>query len=287
MHNQQITLDSSVGGSSGTKMAENYLYENAPLVEVIVELRWNLHPIQSFPNAAIDINYDTFISKLTDNLHRIDYTHIEDLIPNDVPKEFLAHNVVRRFREKLHSWPVIQAGPGVFTINIVPPYNGWGVFKEIVENCISIFFESYPVNQDTFKFKSVELRYVDAFTKQHGLDNPKAFMKNELDLVPAFSNRLLDLAKEGPDSFLNQGVIEFPVSDLENSVAAIKYGTGTTGDKEAVILENRVTKTGNIPTDLKEVLSILDQSHMITNSIFEKIISDNIRQMMGEAKEIA
>ncbi len=64
-------------------MAESsdFIYENAPLVEVIAEVRWRLVRIVSIPGAELDPMFERGYGKLKDLLEQEGFRHLERSVP--------------------------------------------------------------------------------------------------------------------------------------------------------------------------------------------------------------
>jgi len=109
----------------------DFVYKRAPLIEVIAEIHWNLKPLGSAPEAKIDPYFDLFKEAFSEVI-KDTLPFEERLVPIEIPVEFLSGQPHLRFRSKQGGWPLVQIGPGVMTINIVPPYNGWVEFSKFL-----------------------------------------------------------------------------------------------------------------------------------------------------------
>lgn len=104
-------------------------YENAPLIELIVELRWEVSttPVPGAPPFITDKSavFDQWFNKFSSQLEELGYHNLERLIPHDFPPA--AHQPIFRYKKKADSsFPIIQLGHGIFTINAGPPdYISW------------------------------------------------------------------------------------------------------------------------------------------------------------------
>jgi uncharacterized protein (TIGR04255 family) len=171
-------------------MANDFLYENAPLVEVIAEFRWDIQRIQSLPNAAIDPHFSKFEAEISSRLSAEGFGTIESLVPPNIPIELLANRVLKRFRPQPDKWPVFQIGPGLFTVNMTPPYGGWTQFRKILERGVDYLLASYPMPEDYLHFRQFELKYIDAFTERHGFKEMRSFLSDYMNINIAVPNEL-------------------------------------------------------------------------------------------------
>ena len=67
----------------------DYVYEKAPLIEVIAEIHWSLKKLDTAPDARIDPYYDLFKDGFLDYARNMDLGHTEELVPDIVPLELL------------------------------------------------------------------------------------------------------------------------------------------------------------------------------------------------------
>ena len=70
-------------------MSQDYLLQNAPLVEVIAEVHWKLQVLKSAPNAAIDPQFSLFEPEFRKVTAGEGFHHVDRLLPPDFPAELL------------------------------------------------------------------------------------------------------------------------------------------------------------------------------------------------------
>jgi uncharacterized protein (TIGR04255 family) len=260
-------------------MPSDFLYENPPLVEVIAEIRWKLQPIQSLPNAAIDPHFSTLVSELTSVLDAEAYRVIESLVPAEVPIELVANRVVKRFRRGADLWPVFQVGPGVFTVNVVPPYNGWREFREILSYGVDLLFKSYPLPEKYLSLREVSLKYIDAFSAKHGYNDLLSFLRDYVNFSVAIPDEILDSAKD-PKSVSLATTARFPLKERQSSSGTIKIGSGKHQDSDAAILE-LVAQDSDCASSPEAILDWMDFGHVMVRQWFQLLTNDKLKQLMG------
>lgn len=130
---------------------------NKPLVEAILEIRWALNPQEN--GGDVDPHYRLLLGRLFDRLQS-DYPEHEQLDAARLPDDLAGHVVQHRFRAAKDDWPLVQLGPGVFTVNDTSRYK-WEDFEKRVVEAKNKLFESYP-NPEKLKIESISLRYIDA-----------------------------------------------------------------------------------------------------------------------------
>ena len=123
--NHAIARRDSPHAQSNGAIAMDYLYDKAPLVEVIAEIHWALKKLDTAPGAKIDPYYDLFKDAFLAYAKTTGLTDVQDLVPTVVPPELLPNQPRLRLRTAPGRWPLAQLGPGIITANIVPPYKGW------------------------------------------------------------------------------------------------------------------------------------------------------------------
>src|SRR5687768_10684619 len=211
----------------------DYLYENPPLVEVIAEVHWKLDPLGAIPNAAVDPHYKITAEELAGSLSKVGFGLVERLIPDDFPLELIAHKPVLRFRKSPNTWPVYQFGPGFFSTNMVPPYDGWNDFKAKATLGLDHLLACYPLPERFMKLRQLELRYIDAFSRKHGMEDRASFLR-KLQVQVVLPRQLLDASVEGGGDAVTSTVdARFPLRHLKGSLGSIRLGTGRVRDEQA------------------------------------------------------
>ena len=140
---------------------------NAPLVEVIAEIHWEL--ATSPDGQEFDPSWFELVSQLSPVLTEL-YPSVERLVPEgvSVPLELLGRVPLRRFRRAGGGWPLVQLGQGLLTVNAVPPYDGWTAISTFLDQTLQASIEKSNLFANV-KPKLLKLQYRDAFTASHGL----------------------------------------------------------------------------------------------------------------------
>lgn len=264
----------------------DFLYKNAPLVEVIVEVAWNLNKLEAIPNSFIDPHFKSFSDDFTQNIIKAGYPVIERIVSEQVPLELIGGSPVFRCRVEKDSWPLFQIGPGIFTANIVLPYNGWDEFRKVISVGLDTLFESYPMSKKYLIINKTSLRYIDAFTEAHGMKNYSEFLYNNLALninIPDEIENKFVLDKKDIKSTIN---INFPVKESMNSML-VKIGSGKSKDKEALLIEMNISATNSdTPRTSTKIKRWLDNAHVTVSDFFQLIITEETEEILGPRKSI-
>lgn len=265
-------------------MAEDFLYENAPLVEVIAEFRWDIQRIESLPNAAIDPHFSTFEAEISSTLAREGFGTIESLAPPTVPIELLANRVVKRFRSHPNKWPVFQIGPGLFTVNIVPPYGGWGSFRHILGKAVDHLLQSYPLADRYLHLRQFELKYINAFTERHGFRQMPAFLRDYMRFNIKLPDELWEQVSEEGQVLITTEV-HLPLKQQKGSRGIIRIGSGQANNQDAAVLEVVVQRVGPLP-DRDAITRWMDEAHAVIRSWFQFLTNERMKEMMGPVKQV-
>jgi len=268
-------------------MGRDYLYENAPLIEVIAEVRWALVAVSSIPGGGVDPHFDIMSDKFIESIEGQGYGIIERLAPPDIPIEILAGKPVWRIRRQPNAWPLYQVGPGVFTCNIVPRYNGWQSFRPTIFDGVSSLARSFPIPLQYVNIEAFALKYVDGFSRDHGVVYYTQFLSRELGVTLTLRKGLL--SKFGlPNSGLEfAGRVKFHVGRPEASEVYLSFQPGKKNNVDALIAEFSVHKQGaHLSANTEAICSWLDDAHDTLSDMFEFMCSDSLKARMGPAEKI-
>ncbi len=267
-------------------MAE-MVFDNAPLVEVIAELRWQTVPIATVPGGSVDPFFDPTLNALRAEVAKLGLVFEELVVPAEIPKELLTGKATNRFRSGQNRWPLLQIGPGIFTANITPPYNGWTTFVPFLRNGLEKLFESYPASSQTMKLEAITLKYVDAFTAAHGRQDAWNFLSEGLgfSITPPAELTDGDLLEGGPrDGIL---AMAFNASKPAGATLNINISNGTKDNAPATIFQISMTSNlGKQAPDLENVMGWFNDSHEVLSESFRKILREDVKTAMGPEREV-
>ncbi len=218
-------------------MNQDFLYENAPLIEVIAEIHWALKPLQLAPQSKLDPHYDSFIFDFQNYLSKIQLTHIQELIPKNVPLEILPNQPRIRIRSAPNMWPLAQVGPGIITANIVPPYNGWNEYEEFIFYLINGLYECYPLAPNTLFVEKLHLRYIDGFDHHFGFTQYSQFAANMLGIQSPLSDEFLSNCTKIGSELTYVLECRFQNESPDRSTGRIKIAPGTKDNLNALVME--------------------------------------------------
>ena len=252
--------------------------KNKPLVEAIFELRWKLQGAP--PGPVIDPHYKLLLGRLFDRFLG-DYPEHEQLPAANIPDEIVGHIVQHRFRVAANKWPLVQVGPGIFSVNSTADYI-WPDFRLRVETALEKLYDAHPKVTD-LKITNLALRYIDAENFDYASDNAFDFLRDMLKLnislpVNLFSGTDVE---NRPSTLLSQ--CSFKCQNPKGFVT-LRFATGQNNNVPAIIWETIVESAGDdLPSIPKDFSSWINAAHQITdNWFFEMIKGELERRFSGE-----
>lgn len=252
--------------------------KNKPLVEAILEVRWNLQGLP--PGPQVDPHYKLLPGRLFDRMLN-DYPEHEQLPTANVPDELVGHFVQHRFRVAANSWPLVQVGPGVFTVNSTADYK-WPDFRPRVLSAIKTLYDAYP-KVGELKITNLILRYIDAVDFNYGVGNAFEFLRDKLELNISLPDSLFkDTGVENkPNSLTWQTSFK---CDKPQGFISIRFATGQKNNEPAVVWETTVESAGDDLPEMPQAFDgWLDAAHKITDDWFFKMIKGELeRRFSGE-----
>lgn len=235
---------------------------NAPLVEVVFELRWDINS----KNDLVDFQY----------LHGDLYSSIKDsfpirenLVPPDIPFEALRAIPVFRFRKSNNSYPLIQIGPGVISFNTVDEFYEWESFRDEVNLLIDKINKIYPKFENLSKKTS--LIYIDFIKIDKSINNSLDFINDNFNI-----NISSNILPKYAEKTLNEVNYTFNYI-VENNSLSLNIADGKINDSnfDGLVLQTRVNSlVANFNT--LELKSWLDKSHELSSDTFKSIIKEEL-----------
>lgn len=231
---------------------------NAPLIEVIFELRWQIRQKSDLTK------YQYLIGDLY-SLIKNDYPIRESLAPPEFPTDVLINNPVHRFRTDKNTYPLVQIGPGVLTLNTTDDNYFWNDFFIWSETLMDRFFEVFPIGSETFK---PNLSYLDFFKF-----NFKS--ENAYDFVNKFFN--LTFRQDFIKTTVNPSNLDigyFYETELGNLSVTLKKGQNAKKE-EGLVMQTTLHGKDSM-TKKDNTLSWLDKAHSFSSELFKEITKENL-----------
>ncbi|MBM4349940.1 MAG: TIGR04255 family protein [Deltaproteobacteria bacterium] len=252
--------------------------KNKPLVEAIFEVRWKLQGAPPAP--VIDPHYKLLLGRLFDRFLQ-DYPEHEQLPAASIPDDFVGHIIQHRFRVAANKWPLVQVGPGIFSVNSTGDYI-WPVFRLRVVTALEKLYDAHPKVTD-LKLTNIILRYIDAENFDYMSENAFDFLRDMLKLnislpVNLFSGTEVE---NRPTGLLSQCSFK---CRKPKGIVTIRFATGQKNNVPAIVWETIVeSATDDLPNMPKDFTDWIDAAHQITdNWFFEMIKGELERRYSGE-----
>jgi len=232
---------------------------NAPLLEVIFELRWKITNKNDL--SRYQYLHGDMYSKLGNK-----YPFREPLAPVEFPSELFVNNPAHRFRTNKGGYPLFQVGPGVITLNTVDETYVWPEYFNLIKELINTFFKVYPL-VELEKFKPV-LRYLDFFKIDPTEINLSEFIKNSLNT---------NIEQRFYDASHPPSVVTFNLSyptELGQFTYNLKNGTNQKSEK-GLVLQTGVNGMEFEP-DNEKLLNWISDAHEFCSDIFKKMTAGTL-----------
>ena len=255
--------------------------KNKPLVEAILEIKWHLVQPIKVPGPAQmllpahDPHYRLLLGRLFDRFQK-DYPVHEQLPTASLPDDMVGQVVQHRFRVAKDDWPLVQVGPGVFTVNDTQHYT-WTDFEQRAKVAVMRLYDAHP-NVSELRIESLVLRYIDAVEYNDEDENAFDFLRDKLkvgiNLPPSLFQ---DTAVESrPKSFSWQAT--FQCTKPSGSVR-VSFASGQKEDQPAILWEITVQSAGDdLPAMPDGFGEWFDAAHEITDDWFFKLIEGELQR---------
>ena len=233
---------------------------NAPLLEVIFEINWDLIS----KNDIADFQY--LHGDLYSNL-KSKYSLRENLLPPEIPLEILKGKPVFRYREKQGSYPLVQIGPGIISLNTNDEKYFWNQFREESNNILKLLNEIYPKYSELNLMPA--LTYLDFFEYDKNKVTPLEFINSNFQL--SLNDTFMDIK----NSKIND--VNFTLNyDVNELVVSLNLRNGKiNNDKDGLVLQTKVYgKKGKYNTG--KLQEWLDNAHDLSSKMFKSLTNGNL-----------
>ena len=247
----------------------------APLIEAIFELRWGAAK-KNAEEDSVSLTFspeemEYFAGQFRGVANGSGYSVVERInsgIPAQIP-----HLVSHRFRLAPNTWPCIQIGTGIFTVNQINDGYTWKSFKANIDKGLQLLNKGHPIGLEGPPLISVELTYQDGMLfEEH--ESASDFLKNKLNFGYEAPQDLLSEISEGG---IAQGYsisfhvpIKKPVGMLVVELQEAKLN-GMPG----FVMNTRIRSSElNVPANnVANINSWLGEAHNVQKIAFDKLIN--------------
>jgi uncharacterized protein (TIGR04255 family) len=248
-------------------------YKNAPLVELVAEVRWGSvlpavapgqppFPQFTFPKAKDEELFMHFGALAA----AMGYARFERLLPPAFP--IPPNQVACRFRptDTDRQSPILQLGPSIFSANALPPYKSWFEFSPIVRTGIDTLLEAHQrAGLSAPRFNTAVVRYIDAFRENlTGGRSVQLFLQEimgiNLTLPKAITSKATDPAAIQPMLKLT-----VPTALGLFEIAAAE---GHHGNDKAILLDMSVLVQREFAIGAEEIMAALTDARQLIHDTF-------------------
>ncbi|NPT63624.1 TIGR04255 family protein [Paraburkholderia sp. RL16-012-BIC-B] len=250
-------------------------------MEVVAELQWNLTPVSGPLGAAVDPFFDILRADLTPRLAALGYGHVMDLVPPQLPREIMAWKPLCRYAASENAWPKLQLGPGLFSVNMSGvQYTGWPNFRRTIEDGVGALIASFPSPERLLHFKSVQLRYIDAFTQAHNYRSNAQFALDYLGLDNVLPDRFIDKLRLDPAQITTASNTRFTLPALESSSANIVVSDAKVNGSDSCLVQFNIETAKAFQPRVGSVMEWLESAHVVAKDMFLSLASDELQNIM-------
>jgi uncharacterized protein (TIGR04255 family) len=241
--------------------------DNAPLIEIIAELRWAGGRIGQPPSITFGGD-DSFYVRLGIAVGKDSYDRLDRIQPEGMPTQ--AGAVVYRYRRgDAQQNTLYQAGPGIFTANGLPPYNSWAEFEPVIRNGLTALWGVNAFNPA--EPVGLVLRYVDAFTGSHlnGMSKQR-FVES---VVGVGYTPTSVIAKKFAGKTEPRTMRFHAVHEAENGEKVIvDVGNGLKDGEEVLVLNTSAISHEFVAESVDHVMGIFGDLQQILHDIFFEML---------------
>lgn len=247
--------------------------KNKPLIEAIFELKWELKEIGE--GLKIDPHYKILVGSLYSKL-KTEYPYHEQLPSASIPDDIAGHVIQHRFRKGENQWPLVQIGPGIFTVNDTEGYI-WEEFESKIISAVNALRGTHPESEN-LKINSLLLRYIDAIN----------FNFETYNIFDFLAEKMKTTVKPYPELFKETNVDSTPLSfdwrfsfpcKRPDGVIHLRFVRGKKANEDGLIWETMVQSTNEQVLQIPEKLTEwLKDAHTLTRDWFFKIIEGELER---------
>jgi len=233
----------------------------APLQEAIFEIRWELD-IDPGTNQMLDIGFSMAQGKL-ESIVKSRFPHHVRKLPLNFPDLVLQYQAIHQYwTGPENTWPVIQLGPGIFTINDTDLNYDWqNTYLPLIKEGLEWIYKAYD---GKIKLNFANLRYIDSVKlKDYGFDG-----KWQEFIAENFNFSFLNTIHKGNLKGIQFDQL-FELEDKSTLHFTMSSGKYRYTDQDALIWQTAVFK--NDKFDKKTLLEWLDLAHGITSDSFKNL----------------
>jgi uncharacterized protein (TIGR04255 family) len=239
---------------------------NAPLQEVIFEVKWDLD-VKEETNQTYDKGFDIAAGKFS-GIVQEKFPVVRRKLPEEIPNNFLNYKTVYQYKSGEQTWPILQLGPGIFTVNDTDKNYDWNkTYFPLIQQSINWLEKAYTKN---LNYRFASLKYIDTI-KVNDYDfkgDWKSFISGNLKV--SFQNQF-DVEGKLSDVQLNQA---FKLEDESHLQVSVSSGKTNKLNEPLLIWQIGIQKLKVF--EKTELFKWLNRSHDIASDLFKKIVKPDL-----------
>ena len=247
-------------------------YQNAPLVEIIAEVRWGpaAEPFNAAGGFRVSLprtKDEELLMHFGAEISAAGFGRIERLAPPGMPLPVA--QVACRFRptDPTKQSPLFQLGRGVFTSNAVPPdYSSWADFRPVVQTGLECLFRAHERSGEPRPhINMVLVRYIDAFGPDltNGME-PLNFLREVMGLGLTLPSAISELVSDGATI---RPSIQLSIP-MQLGQMQLTFGPGVRENQEAMMLDTTLVIQRDIGDSCAAALSALTEARGAIHDLF-------------------
>lgn len=254
--------------------------ENAPLVELIAELRWDpaIRTDEQIRTAGLGPTFvatqtnalDEFFMRFGAAIHGKGYTETERLVPSGFP--IIGHQPVYRFKDKQvgATQSLYQVGAGMFSANAVPPYESWEGFEPVVRKGVEVLLSARSRDEADRPFSATNLRYLDAFRPLHTQGRDVAtFLKEVLGISITIPHALSQHLRPGG---MMKPLVQLQIPMMDGMLMSVGIGEGAVNREPVIMMDTSVSTTLPVAPAIEAVMKVLNLAHDAIHASFSGLV---------------
>lgn len=235
----------------------------APLKEVIFELFWKM---RTGPGGEpFDPGYNLAVGGFAQQI-RDSFPIRKSILPEGV--SVYPHPQYQFWKDEA-TWPVIQIGPGLLTVNDTDKNYSWeGNFRANIELALNTLTDSY---EDLPKFEKARLKYIDAIdiTSESEIENTfLEKLQTSVNRQYVLPGKLKGLAVRQSNALDDGSIFSIDINSGRNNLTST----------QAVIWTTTIEKKGDF--ERTKLFQWLDSAHNLTSEMFVKLLNPSFYEQL-------
>lgn len=236
---------------------------NAPLKEVVFEARWD--PMSTEKGEELDGGFELAQGRFAERLEP-DFEPPLRVVQQQFPSTLLTGHIVHQFWSPGRSFPLVQFGPCILTVNQDGPGYEWEEgYKQLIRKTLKRLYDSY---KGELRLSEVRLFYVDAIDLPDAENIPGHLEKLKVSL--SFNERNTD------DLFRVGAEFGYRLEQDSTLHISVRNGTNNKTGAPALIWHTSVHRAEcrtwhDHEQVVDAVMEWCDYAHSITSNLFKNM----------------